>query len=195
MVEEKRTNKHGLWLACILRFMANVYSSKTHTRSPGMLTHLLTLANLASETTHSSSRYSLRLTALFCRLVSSLLWSLLSTSVNSRTFLRSSSSCLVGNLARQPFVWVLRRNWQRNLLTGTYPHPHNECPTSCHNNIIYYRLWSCCNYCYFYSNYSVQYFSFFFTKLNDSTYYNISLKLNLGRLFAHCQMVSIIPHL
>ena len=48
------------------------------------------------------------------------------------TFLPSSSSSLMGNLVHKPFVWASCQNRQRNLLTGTYPHPHNECPTSCH---------------------------------------------------------------
>ena len=48
------------------------------------------------------------------------------------TFLSSSSSGLVGNLARKPFVWASCQNRQRNPLTGAHPHPQNECPSSCH---------------------------------------------------------------
>ena len=55
----------------------------------------------------------------FCRLSSSLPWALLSTSVDSRTFLLSSPSGLVGNLAHKLFVLVSHQNGQRNLLTGT----------------------------------------------------------------------------
>ena len=40
--------------------------------------------------------------------------------------LPSSSSGLVGNLARKPFVWVSCQNRQRNPLTGTHPHPHPQ---------------------------------------------------------------------
>ena len=96
--------------------IASVYSSETPTKSLGMLTHPFTLAYLASQSTDSSSS-SLLLTALFCRVVCSLSWSLLLT--NYRTLLSSSSSGLVGNFARKPFVWV-------------YPHPHSKYPTSCH---------------------------------------------------------------
>ena len=43
---------------------------------------------------------------------------------------------LVGNLARNPFVWVSRQNRQRNPLTGAHPHPHSqkECPPSGHSS-------------------------------------------------------------
>ena len=51
----------------------------------------------------------------------------MSTSVDSQTFLPSSSSGL---------VWVSHQNRQRNLLTGTYPHQHNERPTSCHSSVV-----------------------------------------------------------
>ena len=57
--------------------------------------------------------------------------------VLSVTFLPFSSSGLVGDLACKPFVWVSRQNRQRDPLTGTHRHPHNECPTSCHNKYIY----------------------------------------------------------
>ena len=69
-------------------------------------------------------------TGLFCPLLCSASFSWLAPIL--RLWLPSSSSGLVGNLARKPFVWVSHQNRQRNLLTGTYPHPHNECPTSCH---------------------------------------------------------------
>ena len=61
------------------------------------------------------------------------------------TCLSSSSSGLVGNLARKPFVWVSRQNRQRNPLTGAYPHPHpqpqNVCPPLCFSIIcVKFRL-------------------------------------------------------
>ena len=88
-VEEKRTNKHGLGLAPSARrekFMilsqhsmhlwpiAIVYSSEIPTKSPGMLTHPLTLANQASKSTGPSSHLlslagcPVLSTSLFCRL-------------------------------------------------------------------------------------------------------------------------------
>ena len=110
----------------------NVYSSKIHTKPPWTLAHPLTLANPASEITGPSSHL---LSPVDCPVLSC---SLLSSSLDSGTFLPSSSSDLVGNLPRNPFVWVLRQNRLREPLTGTHlnPHPHpnpyNECPTSCH---------------------------------------------------------------
>ena len=119
-VEEKRTNKHGLGLApstrrekfvqlsVHLQAIASMYSSETPTKSPGILTHLLTLSNPASQFTGSSSRLS-RLSA-----------SPVLSPLDSRTFLPSSSSGLVGNLTHKPFVWVSRQNRQRNLLNAQH---------------------------------------------------------------------------
>ena len=115
---------------------------------PRMLTHPLTLANpaLTPQVLTLAVACSLLPTALFCpllcsasfswlsaspdfcRLPCSLPWSLLSTSVDSRTFLSSSSSGLVGNLTPK----------QKNLLTDTYP--HNEYPTSCHTGLTVLSL-------------------------------------------------------
>ena len=117
-----------------------------------MLTHILTLANPVSQSTGSSSRlsrpsasstsvdYSLLSTTPFCRLLSPVDYPVLSTAVVSsasssvlpRTFLPSFSSGRVGGLTHMPFVWVSHQNRQRNLLTGTYPHPHSEWATLCH---------------------------------------------------------------
>ena len=58
----------------------------------------------------------LLLTALFC-------WQLLT---GQGACFPSSSSGLVGDLARKPFVWISRQNRQRNLLTGTHPHPQKR---------------------------------------------------------------------
>ena len=52
----------------------------------------------------------------------------LPSSIFSRIFLSSSTS----GLAHRSFVWVSRQNRQRDRLTGTHTHQHNECPTSCH---------------------------------------------------------------
>ena len=76
----------------------------------------------------------LLLTALSCRLHSSADYPVLSALFCSWTFLPSSSSGLVGNLARKPFVWVLRQNKQRDPLIGTYTH-RNVCNPSCHTLI------------------------------------------------------------
>ena len=143
-VEEKRINKHGLGLAqegwslwhfpSILWAITSVNSSEIPTRPLRMLTHLLTLANSASQSTGSSSHLS-RLSASpdFCRLLSPvdcavLLLTGLFCSLLGPSFPRPlGKSRLVGNLARKPFVWISRQNRQRNLLTGTYPpneYPH-----------------------------------------------------------------------
>ena len=101
-----------------------MYSSEIPTKPPGTLTHPFTLANLASESIGPSSCLlspadcPVLPTSLFC----------------SGIFLPSSSAGLVWDLARKPFVWVSRQNRQMDPLTGTHPHTHNECPTSCHNS-------------------------------------------------------------
>ena len=48
----------------------------------------------------------------------------------SGTFLPSSSSVLVGNLACSPFVWASCQNRQRNplIITHSYPHPQKRMP-------------------------------------------------------------------
>ena len=74
----------------------------------------------------------LLLTALSCRLLCSVHFSVLPPSLFcSGTFLLSSSSGLVGDLGRKPFLWDSCENRQRDPLDDTYPHPHNESPTSC----------------------------------------------------------------
>ena len=111
--------------------IVSVYSSKIPTKPPGTLTHPFRGAIPAPGPTHTSSRPPL--TSVDCPVLStSLDRFVLSTSVDSGTFLPSSSSGLVRNLARKPFMWVSRQNRRRNLLKGTYPHPNNECLTSCH---------------------------------------------------------------
>ena len=126
-MEEKKNKQaqegRSLWnFPSILWANASVYSSEIPTKPPGMLTHLLTLANPASQSSVSSS-----CTLLPIALLSSLVSSVLSSLDCSGTLLPSSSSSLVVNLAHKPFVWVSRQNRHMNLLTGTYPHPHNEC--------------------------------------------------------------------
>ena len=134
--------RRSLWhFLCILCAIMSMHLTEILTKPPGMLTHLLTLANLLSQSTGSSSRLS-RPSASpdFCRLLSHVDYPVLSTalvssassSVLPRTFLPSSSSGLVGGLTHMPFVWVSHENRQRNLLTGTYPHPHSEWATLCH---------------------------------------------------------------
>ena len=91
--------------------------AKLLAESPGMLTHLLTLANQASGSTGLDP-------ALFCWLPCSVDQSWLPPSQSSLgpSFLR----LLVGDLARKPFVWVLRQNRQRDVLIGhTHTHTTN----------------------------------------------------------------------
>ena len=139
-VEEKRTNKHGLGLApsarrekfvtlskhsVLLWAIASVYSSEIPTKSPGTLTHLLTLANPASGST-VPSLLSLLLAALFCRLP----WSVL-------------SSVLLWDFAFPrpvPVSWLIlharhlcrfRTKTDKGILWLAYTHTHrNECSTS-----------------------------------------------------------------
>ena len=137
-VKERRSLWH---FPCILCAILSVHLSKIPTKQPCMLTHILTLANPVSQSTGSSSRLSRpSASSDFCWLLSPVDYPVLSTalvssassSVLPRTFLPSSSSGLVGGLAHMPFVWVSHQNRQRNLLTGTYPHPHSEWATLCH---------------------------------------------------------------
>ena len=90
------------------------------------------LANSASESTGPSSCFLLP-TALFCRLPCSINWFLLFTaSCSLWTFLPLSSSGLMGNLTRKPFVWVSRQNRQRDPLIVTHTHTYrNECHPLC----------------------------------------------------------------
>ena len=121
------------WHSVLLWTNVSVYTSETPTKSQGMLTHPLTLANPASESTGSSNCLSQPSASPdFCRLARSVHFSWLS--FYSETFLPSSSSSLVGDLMRKPIAWVLRQNRQRDPLTGTHTHTHgNECHPSCHN--------------------------------------------------------------
>ena len=58
----------------------------------------------------------------------SLLVTALFSSFDLRPYLPSSSFCLVGDLACKSFMCVSRQNRQRNLLTGTHPHPLKQMP-------------------------------------------------------------------
>ena len=103
------------------------------TKSPGMLTHLLKLANPLSESTGSSSHLS-RPSASpdFCRLLYSVDCSILSTSLFSRgTFLTSSSSGLVEDLVRKPFVGFAPKQTKESS-DWHLPTPTQWMPTSCH---------------------------------------------------------------
>ena len=113
-VSSKRKRREFVTLLCsspciCRRAFADVHLRETSTKPLGMLTCLLT--------------------ALFCRPVSSapLCWlsssallCQLTLSVFSGTFLPSSTSCLVGDLALRPFVWVSRQNRKRD--PEWYPH-------------------------------------------------------------------------
>ena len=113
-----------------------MYLSEIPTKPLGMLTHLQTLANPASESIGSSSRLSRPSAFLdFCRLPCSLDWSVLSTSldcpssVDSQTFLLSFSSGLVGNLACKPFVWASQQKQTKESSDWhLHPHPQKRMP-------------------------------------------------------------------
>ena len=118
--------ERSLWyFSSILWAITNVYSSETPTKSPGMLTHLLTLANPASQSTGSSS-CSLLPTAQFCRLFSSAsfswlppswfwLWDLLSV-VFFRSRGRSRTKALCVGFSPK----------QTKRSSEWHPHPHTE---------------------------------------------------------------------
>ena len=115
-----------------------VYSSEIPTKPPGTLTHPLRLANTACESTGPSSRlsfldYRLPSTSVDCLVLSSSLFCLLL--FYSGTFLLTSSSGPVGNLAGRPFVQVSCQNRQRDRLIGTHTH-RNEWHQSCHNYLF-----------------------------------------------------------
>ena len=97
-----------------------------------MLTHPLTLAKPAQspQVLTLAVACTLLLTALSCSLLpTALVCSLFLT--DTGTFLPSSSSGLVGDLAHKPFVWLSRQNRQRDPLTSIHTH-RNECHTSYH---------------------------------------------------------------
>ena len=115
----------GLTQACIwVKFLH---------KSPGMLTHLLTLANPASGSTHPSSQ--LPLTPVDCSLLSTALVCslLLSGFFLSGTFLPSLVFLLSHGRSRMQALCVgFMPKQKRDPLTSTHPNPNNECPTSCH---------------------------------------------------------------
>ena len=128
-------------LLCILWANASVYSNETPTKPLGLLTHFLALVNPASSNVFLDRQLpQLLSTGLFSWLVCSAHFPRLLCPADclTRAFLPSSSSSLVGDLARKPFLWASRQNRQRNLLTGTYTHTHrNECHRSCHTRTLF----------------------------------------------------------
>ena len=139
---KKRTNNHGLGLAPStireksvtlskhsVRQWANasVYSGEIPWKPPEMLTHLLTLANPASQSTGSSS-CSLLPTAMFSSLVSSVFWLLL-TLVPSflRPFLVS------WEISRASLLCGFHAKTDKGVRWLALTHTHrNECHPSCH---------------------------------------------------------------
>ena len=140
--KKERTNKQArIWVSSkhkmgevrntFLVFCASVgnregvYSSEIHTQPPGMLTHFLTLANLASGHKGPGNRLSLSVGfPTNCLLLfTSVDWSLLFSALGP--CLPSYSSGLVGDLARNPIVWVSCQNRRINL-TSTHPHLHPQ---------------------------------------------------------------------
>ena len=154
----KKNKQHGLglapsargersetlsWHTVLLWANASVYSNEISSKPQRNVTHLLTLAHPASQSTDTSSCLSVDCSVLFCWLVCSRLptglfcpldWLLLFSSLLltvSGAFLPSSAFGLLGDLARKLFVWVSRQYRQSNPLTGTHTH-RNECHPSCH---------------------------------------------------------------
>ena len=158
MVEEKRTNKHGLGLAPSARrkkFVTLLYSF--------LCIYELSWACIRSKFPHSHqecwlifSRWPTRplgqqvlavaflwpsASTDFCGLLSPadcpVLFFAFLSSLSLGPCLPSFSSSLVGNLAHKPFVWVLRQTDKGILwLALTHTHTHrNECPTSCHTQL------------------------------------------------------------
>ena len=131
----------------------SVCSSEIPTKSPGTLNHPLTLANPTSGSKGPSSRVpptsidtSLQLTTLLsllcsvdCPVLSTSFFCCLPSSALSGTLFPSSSSGLVGNLARKTFVWVSYQNRQTYPLTGINTH-RNECHPSCHTCCKFSRV-------------------------------------------------------
>ena len=117
--------KKGEVLALFWHFaaIASVHPNKIPIQLSRKLTHTLVLADLASWSTSPNS--SLQQPPLSDRHVS-----LTVTNSNLLTAKRpcfsSSSSGLVRSLACKPFVWVACQNRQRNLLTGSHPHPRPQ---------------------------------------------------------------------
>ena len=141
-MEERRTNKNGLGLGLSLRrekfwhFSGILWLLRACPRMkfpPSyqecwliLLRWLTWCLGPQVPTLHFSSSLSLTIAFPWLSItpICSLLWVL--------AFPFLSSSGLIGNLVRKPFVWVLHQNRQRNPLTGPYPCPQNECSLSCH---------------------------------------------------------------
>ena len=128
--KKRRTNKHGLGLApsarrqkfehfyvvfCASVAIASVYPNEIPTEPPEPLIYILALANADS----GSKGPGYPLSSRHCQTVA-FPWLLLTA---LEPCLSSSSSGLVGNLTRKPFVWVSRQSRHRNPLTGAHPHP------------------------------------------------------------------------
>ena len=138
--EEKRTNKYGLRLLALSvrekfwHFSGILWLSRACTRMRFSHTYQerwLILSRwltwlLGPQVPTPRFNSSLSLTVVFFWLWLTPICSALGPCFSS------SSSCLVGNLACKPFVWVSRQNRQRNPLTGARPNPLNECLPKCH---------------------------------------------------------------
>ena len=150
---EEKKNKHGLGLApsakrekfltllcsslCVCRLSQACIWAKFPQGHKGRLTHLPTLANLASQSTGSSSHLSQpSASPNFCRLVCSVHFSWLTPSFLSMTFLPLSSSSLMGNLMHKSFVWVSSQNRQRDALTAIHTHTNEWMPSIMSHNAL-----------------------------------------------------------
>ena len=142
-MEEKKTNtdlghlqtQEGRYLwrfPSILWAIASVYLSEILTKSPGMLTHLLTLANAASESTHPGSHLlsPADYPVLLRWLVSSVLLSDLLSLIFFRSRGRSRAQALcVGFAPKQTKGYS---DWHLPTPIST-----KRMPTSCHCVLLY----------------------------------------------------------
>ena len=97
---------------------------------------LTSVESLLCPASISLSTVVLPLTAISSRLFSSAFLCQLTLSVFPGTFLLSSTSSRVGELALRLFVWVSCQNRQRDSLTSANT-KGNECYLLCHNNNYY----------------------------------------------------------
>ena len=109
--------------------ITSVHLREIPTKPPETLTHHLTLANRASATQVLALAFlDLRLSPISVDCPG------LSTGIFCSGLglcLPSSSSCLVGDLVRKPFLWISNQNRKKGS-SDWHTHPHNKCPTSCH---------------------------------------------------------------
>ena len=136
-VEERRTNKHGLGFAHSVRrekFLALYWHSGLLCSHERVLEQNPHTATWNADSFSRAHRPGLWVHRSAPRSAAAFLWPLpFQDCRNSYLLLTalgpclsSSSSGLVRNLTREPFVWVSHQSRQRNRLTGTHPHPRPQ---------------------------------------------------------------------